>query len=174
MPGRARRPRAGPSWGCARTCCSPWSGCRWSWPANPEALTTIRVLGGAYLLYLGGRLIIPTLRRSPQPSPAPEEQVSARSAFGQGLFTNLLNPKAVLFFAAVLPQFLVPGPVPVWVQVMVLGAVDIALGFVAWAVVIAAGVRLAALLRSRRARNWWDRTTGAALGGLGGGLVLTR
>ncbi len=55
-----------------------------------------------------------------------------------------------------------------------LGFLDIALGFLAWGVVIAVGVRLAALLRSRRARNWWDRATGAALGGVGGGLLVTR
>lgn len=30
----------------------------------PDVLTTIRLLGGAYLLYLGGRLILPTLRPS--------------------------------------------------------------------------------------------------------------
>ena len=141
---------------------------------HPEALTTIRVLGGAYLLYLGGRLILPTLGRRPAASAARDERVSARSAFGQGLFTNLLNPKAVLFFAAVLPQFLAPGPVPVWVQVVLLGVLDIALGFAAWAVVIALGVRLADLLRSPRARRWWDRATGATLGGLGGALVVTR
>ncbi len=92
----------------------------------------------------------------------------------QGLFTNLLNPKAVLFFAAVLPQFLVPGTVPTWVQVVTLGVLDIALGFLAWAAVVALGVRLSSLLRRQRVRQWWDRVTGAALGGIGGGLVVTR
>ncbi len=123
---------------------------------------------------LGGRLVLPPLRRTPRSTTAQPEQVSARSAFGQGLVTNLLNPKAALFFAAVLPQFLADGPLPAWVQVVVLGFLDIALGFLAWGVVIAVGVRLAALLRSRRARNWWDRATGAALGGVGGGLLVTR
>jgi len=97
-----------------------------------------------------------------------------RSAFGQALFTNLLNPKAVLFFAAVLPQFLVPAATPVWAQVVVLGVLDIVLGFVVWAAVVALGVRLSALLRRERVRRWWDRTTGAVLGGVGGGLVVTR
>jgi threonine/homoserine/homoserine lactone efflux protein len=141
---------------------------------SPEALTAIRIAGGLYLLYLGGRLILPTLRRPAHAQPAHEVDVSTRSAFGQGLFTNLLNPKAVLFFAAVLPQFLVPGAAPTWVQVVALGVLDIVLGFVAWAAVVALGVRLSSLLRRARVRVWWDRVTGATLGGIGGGLVVTR
>ena len=80
----------------------------------------------------------------------------------------------VLFFAAVLPQFLVPGAVPTWVQVVALGVLDIVLGFVAWAAVVALGVRLSTVLRRQRVRCWWDRVTGAVLGGVGGGLVVTR
>jgi threonine/homoserine/homoserine lactone efflux protein len=141
----------------------------------PEALTAIRVAGGLYLLYLGGRLILPTLRRS---TVAADEggDASTRSAFGQALFTNLLNPKAVLFFAAVLPQFVLTGPeaASVWIQVVALGALDIVLGFVAWAVVVGLGVRLSALLKRRQVRQWWDRVTGAVLGAVGGGLVAHR
>lgn len=141
----------------------------------PEALTAIRVAGGLYLLYLGGRLIVPTLRRS-RHAVEESDDASTRSAFGQALFTNLLNPKAVLFFAAVLPQFLFTGPhaAPLWVQVLALGVVDIVLGFIAWAAVVGLGVRLAALLKRRRVRQWWDRVTGLVLGAVGGGLVAHR
>lgn len=140
----------------------------------PQALTGIRIAGGLYLLYLGGRLILPTLRRPGNGRPPGEDDVSTRSAFAHGLFTNLLNPKAVLFFAAVLPQFIVPGAVPPWVQVVALGVLDIVLGLIAWAAVVALGVRLSTLLRRQRVRSWWDRITGAVLGGIGGGLVATR
>ena len=143
---------------------------------HPEALTAIRVAGGLYLLYLGGRLIVPTLRRTPSAPESTDGDVSTRSVFGQAMFTNLLNPKAVLFFAAVLPQFVTTGPeaVSIGLQVVVLGALDVVLGFVAWAVVIALGVRLSAALQHRRVRQWWDRVTGAVLGALGGGLLATR
>ena len=46
---------------------------------HPEALTTIRVLGGAYLLYLGGRLILPTLGRRPAASASRSRLRSARA-----------------------------------------------------------------------------------------------
>jgi len=141
---------------------------------HPEALTAIRVVGGAYLLYLGGRLVLPTFHRSAGADGRPVAEVSTRSAFSQGLFTNLFNPKAVLFFAAVLPQFVVAGAAPVWAQVGVLGIVDVLLGLLVWAGVVAVGVRLSGLLRRATVRRWWDRVTGAVLGVLGGGLVVSR
>lgn len=140
----------------------------------PEALTAIRIAGGLYLLYLGGRLIVPTLRRPGDSPPVRQDDVPTGSAFGQGLFTNLLNPKAVLFFAAVLPQFVQPGAAPVWAQVGALGLVDIALGAIPWTIVVLVGVRLAGVLNRVRVRLWWDRVIGAVLGGLGGGLVVNR
>ncbi|MDP3894653.1 LysE family translocator [Nocardioides sp.] len=151
---------------------------------HPEVLTTIKVVGGLYLLYLGGRLLLPTVRRSSghRPDPGSLEVAgasstsapTARAAFGQALATNLLNPKAVLFFAAVLPQFVdTRGAAPVWVQVGVLGAVDVALGVVAWAAVVLVGLRLARILRSAPVRRWWDRITGLLLGGVGATMVAT-
>lgn len=86
----------------------------------------------------------------------------------------MLDAKAVLFFAAVLPQFLDVGGAPTWLQVLTLGALDIALGFIAWAAVVALGVRLSGVLRCQHVRRWWDRITGGVLGGIGGGLIATR
>ncbi|WKN50638.1 LysE family translocator [Nocardioides sp. Arc9.136] len=143
---------------------------------HPDLLTTVRVLGGLYLLYLAGRLVVPTFRGAAPAGSAEQPRTDAphadRSSFLQGFLTNLLNPKAVLFFAAVLPQF-VSGPAPTWVQVSVLGALDVLLGLVAWAAVVLVGARLGGLLRRDRVRRWWDRTTGAGLGLLGGGLLAT-
>ncbi|WP_435747620.1 LysE family translocator [Nocardioides sp. SYSU DS0663] len=142
---------------------------------HPELLTAVRICGGLYLLYLGGRLVVPTLRRrTPAHATAsPRGEQAALQAFRQGLLTNLLNPKAVLFFAAVLPQFVVDGPPPVWLQIAALGLVDVLLGFLPWAVVVVLGTRLSTLLRRPVVRRWWDRVTGLSLGMLGGGLLVT-
>lgn len=90
----------------------------------------------------------------------------------RALFPNLLNPKAVLFLAAVLPQFVVAGAAPVPAQIVLLGLLDVVLGALPWAAVVLLGLRLADVLRRPRVRRWWDRATGATLAGLGGGLVL--
>jgi threonine/homoserine/homoserine lactone efflux protein len=55
-----------------------------------------------------------------------------------------------------------------------LGVLDIALGFVAWTAVVALGMRLSTVLQRQRVRCWWDRVTGAVLGGTGGGLLASR
>jgi threonine/homoserine/homoserine lactone efflux protein len=134
------------------------------------ALTVIRVLGGLYLLYLGGRLMTSTFGRK-RPGSARDAGTEG-SAFQQGFLTNVTNPKAILFFASVLPQFVGSGPVPVSLQVLVLGALDVVLGFLPWAAVVVVGARLSQVLSLRRVRDWWDRVTGALLGALGGTLLV--
>lgn len=141
---------------------------------HPEVLTTIRLLGGAYLLCLGARLLLSTYRPVKQPQVRCKEPTLApRAAFKQGLFTNITNPKAVLFFAAVLPQFITAGTTALGVQIATLGLYDVALGPPAWTLIILLGVRLARLLHSDRTNRWWDRTAGAVLSAIGGGLLLS-
>lgn len=75
--------------------------------ATPGALSALRWLGGAYLAWLGLQLW-----NAPPPG-TPNDAQSARcsssgSRFRQGLLTALTNPKALLFFAAFLPQFIDP------------------------------------------------------------------
>ena len=71
---------------------------------SPMAFTAIRYAGAAYLVYLGVRLILA------KPQGAAELDVkgreSALSMFRRGLWVNLLNPKAIVFFLAFTPQFI--------------------------------------------------------------------
>ncbi len=143
---------------------------------SPQALNTVRYAGAAYLIYLGLRLIAGTLHRA---STTPEQQqdktgtAGTSSAFLLGLGTNLLNPKAILFFASVLPQF-IAAEGSARAQILLLGTVDVLLGLAVWAVVILIGVKLATALSKPAVRRWWDRATGGALAGLGGALATTR
>ncbi|SFM63466.1 LysE family translocator [Variovorax sp. OV329] len=69
-------------------------------------LTVLKVLGGAYLVWLGIQVW-----RAPPLGVDPQVQAPARSGAsmaGQGALSALTNPKAVLFFAAFLPQFIDP------------------------------------------------------------------
>jgi len=73
--------------------------------ASATAFTFVKLLGAAYLVYLGAKMLL--ARRN---SEGPGVDLNRRSirlstAFRQGFVTNVLNPKVALFFLAFLPQF---------------------------------------------------------------------
>jgi threonine/homoserine/homoserine lactone efflux protein len=106
--------------------------------ASVTALDALRFAGAAYLVYLG----IQRWRQAgavTAPLPAPLGRI-----FLQGFVTQLLNPKVAVFFIAFLPQFLNTAQ-PIAPQVMVLGAVYIAI-----AIAVDATYVLAAAAVSRR------------------------
>ena len=104
------------------------------------AFLALKVAGAAYLAWLGFQSLRSGLGRVP---PAPPGDVAAavvpRSrSFREGLLTNLLNPKVIVFYLALLPQFVGPGD-PVLAKSLLLASIHCVegilwLGFVAWAV----------------------------------------
>jgi threonine/homoserine/homoserine lactone efflux protein len=75
--------------------------------ASATAFTALKLVGAAYLIFLGVRM----WRTAARPA-SPAEAVLPRSAlrmFGHAYLTTVLNPKTVLFFMVFLPQFLDPG-----------------------------------------------------------------
>jgi RhtB (resistance to homoserine/threonine) family protein len=70
------------------------------------AFGAIKLLGGAYLIFLGIKLFLD--RRQDLSLPSNFRQLTSVAAFQQGVLTNVLNPKVALFFLAFLPQFIDP------------------------------------------------------------------
>lgn len=93
--------------------------------STPWALTVVQLGGGGYL----GWLAVTTLRSSRD-----SHSTGAESAGGKllkrAVFTNLTNPKVILFFAAFLPQFCRAGHGPIAVQLLTLGLVFLLVGLV--------------------------------------------
>lgn len=89
--------------------------------ASEQAFTVAKWIGAAYLVYLGIKVW-----RSPAAivavGPGAADAGGARPSdlFRQGFLVAVSNPKALVFFAAFLPQFIVPG-LPFWMQLAVLG-----------------------------------------------------
>ncbi|MEV7397819.1 LysE family translocator [Aeromicrobium sp. NPDC092404] len=138
---------------------------------SPEALTTIRWAGAAYLVWLGIGLIRSSFKTDDEVRAEPD--LTTATAFTQALLTNLLNPKAILFFAAVLPQFVVAGTSTA-AQVLALGIVDVVAGLLLWAVLVSVGAGLGAWFARPTVRRRWDRATGGVLTGLGATLATTK
>src|SRR5689334_6167215 len=70
------------------------------------AFGTIKLFGGAYLVFLGIKMILD--RRQQLSVPSSFRRRTNMAAFRQGILTNILNPKVALFFLAFLPQFIDP------------------------------------------------------------------
>ena len=142
--------------------------------AVPVAFTTVRIVGAAYLVYLGVQMIRHRNDAADE-APAGQAAMSGRKAYLAGLTTNLLNPKMVTFTIAFLPQFVVPAHGHVWLQFAVLGAILIVLEFLVDGTVGLLAGRIGGWLRTRRtARRRIDTATGGIFIGLGVRLALLR
>lgn len=114
---------------------------------SAEFFMIVRWLGAAYLVWMG----IGVLRNSRQETTSSEPQkerivTGYRSAFASGFLTNLLNPKAIVFFLSVLPQFMGPAGNAVR-QILILGVLDVAIGIFWWWGVVAAIQQIAGILK---------------------------
>ena len=86
--------------------------------ALPLAYDVVRLVGAAYLIWLG----VQALRGKAGPAAdQPLDRADEWAMFRQGAITNILNPKVALFFLAFLPQFVDPARGSVALQLVVLG-----------------------------------------------------
>ncbi|MEU6038564.1 MULTISPECIES: LysE family translocator [Actinomadura] len=142
--------------------------------AVPVAFTVVRVVGAAYLIYLGVQMIRHR-KAAMEDVPVESGGMPGRRAYLSGLLTNLLNPKMVTFTIAFLPQFINPGLGHVWLQFAILGTLLIVLEFLVDGTVGVLAGRIGGWLRRRRAaRRRIDVATGGVFIGLGVRLAVER
>jgi RhtB (resistance to homoserine/threonine) family protein len=141
---------------------------------SATAFTLLRLAGAAYLIYLGLRSILgaPRAGHASTPSSGNTPALDDRSALGQGVLNNLLNPKAGAFFVTILPQFVTPGDLTSRLILMMLAYEVMVVGWlVAYGVVVSRARRR---LVGSRVQRWMERATGAVLLALGVRLALER
>lgn len=149
---------------------------------SPVIYDAIRLGGAGYLVYLGVRAVL-AARRTARPRGAQRQAIAPvvtegggsgsrwRSGFRQGLLTNVLNPKAALFFLSVLPQFVHGGGSPAR-QIFLLGILDVLIGVAYWFGLVAVAARLRALLARPAIRHRWELTTGWLFIAVGVGVAV--
>lgn len=91
--------------------------------ASKRVFDVLQIAGAAYLVLIGLKMLIKPARPVEQSERAIED-VSHAGSFVQGLLTQLANPKAIVFFTALLPQFIDPTR-PVAMQLLILGVISI-------------------------------------------------
>lgn len=145
--------------------------------ASAELFTALKLLGAAYLAWIGLRTVWAARRDALAAlgGAAPVPAVGARRAFREGVVVEALNPKTAAFFLAFVPQFVDPTAGQVALQFALLGLVSVVLNTLADVVVAlaAAGVRAGAAARPGLVRRLRE-ASGAAMIALGLGLALAR
>ncbi|MFE5191894.1 LysE family translocator [Streptomyces sp. NPDC056628] len=147
---------------------------------SPLVYAAIKLAGAAYLVYLGIRAVLAARRlragrETTRAIGAPAARGDGsrnrwRSGFAQGFLTNVLNPKAALFFLSVLPQF-VHGGGSMTRQIFLLGILDVLVGVAYWFALVAVAARLRALLDRPKIRRRWELTTGWLFIAIGVGVA---
>jgi threonine/homoserine/homoserine lactone efflux protein len=146
--------------------------------ASEPVFAAIRLLGAAYLVYLGATTLWLAVRparaghREDDDGAARAGALATRTALRQGAISNLGNPKMAIFFSSLLPQFVAPGA-PTFLAMLSLGLVFVTMTL-AWLTAYAAVVaRAGAVLRRPRVRRAFDATMGAILVAFGIRLAVT-
>jgi RhtB (resistance to homoserine/threonine) family protein len=140
------------------------------------AFGALKLAGAAYLAWLGLDSLLAARRGRGLPVAAVQsrrQRVSAWRPLREGLLSNVLNPKTVIFYMAFLPQFIAPGE-PLLAKSLWLAGVHFVIANL-WQVAIVLTVsRAARWLASPGFARWLNGITGAVLVALGVRLALTR
>ena len=159
---------------------------------SARAYETVKLVGAAYLVWIGVQGIwnarneagleskapAPVYQRRPRVPAQGRADGDERTAvsghpFTQGFLTNILNPKVALFYLTFLPQF-IPAGAPILRTSLLLAMIHNALGF-AWLSLYARFVdRLRVALTRPVVKAWLERVTGGALVLLGARLAWSR
>lgn len=141
--------------------------------SSQTAFDVVRYLGALYLIYLGVKLV---LSRGPLVADAPEPaRATTRRdlrGFREGLLSDLSNPKTVIIFTSVIPQFLHAGASPL--DTLILGLTFSLIGFASLVLYAFAFGAAAELLRDARVTRAILRVGGSLLVLFGIGLAAER
>ncbi|WP_368499332.1 LysE family translocator [Herbiconiux sp. A18JL235] len=136
--------------------------------------TIMKIAGAAYLVYLGVQVIRHRNDHTDSETDAPRRRPSPWRLVGEGFVVGATNPKTIVFFVAVLPQFVDYGAGNIPFQLAELGLIFFTIALACdsvWA--LAAGSARAFLARHPRSLPRLGAAGGVMMIGLGGALVFT-
>lgn len=143
--------------------------------ASRLACEALQLGGAAYLIHTGARIVWATRHPAPATDLGTGEGPRAGwvATFVRALVITLTNPKAGLFYVAMLAPFLPDGVPPVAVGLLLAGVLN--LEALAWYSLLIWGANLAREAFARpRVRQWMERVSGVALLGFGVRVALDR
>ena len=140
--------------------------------ASEAWFLALKLVGAAYLVYLGIRLMLASVPERTRDGRTP--RLPAFALLWQGILSNVSNPKIILFFLAFLPQFVDPASAHPTRDLVFLGVLYAALGLpVKVGVALAAGSLSERVLARPATLAWVNRASGGVLVALGLRLAAT-
>jgi len=141
--------------------------------ASGELLFVLKLVGAAYLAYLGVRALLDSRRRPADLLAGIPPAAPAHAIFRQGFLSAITNPKLGVFFVTFLPQFVAPGQA-LLPRLLELGLIFAIIGWT-WMIVYGLLIsRIRDFITAPRVRQWMQRVTGVVLLGFGARLALER
>ena len=138
---------------------------------SEAAFAVVKFAGAAYLIWLG----VHKWRSPPEPIGGDGEGLrvqSRRQLYAQGILVNLTNPKAIVFIAALVPQFIVPDR-PQWPQFAIIGATMVAVDMMVMSSYALLATRFRPLLHNPRLLRLQNRIFGGLFVGAGAMLAAS-
>jgi RhtB (resistance to homoserine/threonine) family protein len=137
----------------------------------------VKLAGAGYLVWLGIQSLRRTVRTSPPPDALdvvkPTRKSAIQHCFLEGVLSNVLNPKAAVFYLAFLPQFIGPTE-PVLLKSLLLASIHYVEAIV-WLTTLSILLdHLRRFLLQAAVRRWGDGLCGVVLVGFGVRLGLAR
>ena len=136
--------------------------------ASALAFDIVKFCGAAYLVWLG----IQKWRTAPQELQDAKPPMSSNALFVEGLLVNLANPKAIVFIAALTPQFIDPAR-PQWPQFVIIGVTMCSVDSIVMSGYALLAARLRRWLRNPRAQRVQNRFFGGVFVGAGALLAVS-
>lgn len=134
--------------------------------ASATLFTVLKLAGAAYLIFLGIKAWRAPIRSADAPRPTPK---SLKSLYLQGLAVTGTNPKALMFYIALFPQFIDPAA-PQALHFVILGAILLIVVGIGLSLYAGMAQRIAAWLKDARHQRLQNRVTGAIF--IGAGVLL--
>ena len=142
--------------------------------ASETAFLVIKLAGAAYLIYMGiGILFSPKMSVVPENNSQPQNEVSLRKMYLQAAIVTAGNPKAIVFFTAIFPQFINPEAayLPQLCMLLSIGGI---VAFTCFMIYAIGGQKIVVLFANARVGKYINRVIGGTFVGAGIGLAASK
>jgi threonine/homoserine/homoserine lactone efflux protein len=143
---------------------------------SAQAFFVFKLLGAAYLIWLGVKALVSAFKRGHsvalEPCKKNSRPVSLSRAFSEGFLTNVLNPKVSMFYLAAFPQFIAVNDSAISAYALITAHAAVNIAWLSMMIVMLSNIKKAT--NNDRLKRWLNAVTGLIFIGFGSKLAFMR